>query len=248
MKLMRGDCLELMKEIPDGSVDMILADPPYGRTNCEWDSVIPLEPMWREYNRIIKTNGAIVLFSQQPFETDLIQSNRKFFRYEIIWNKNSTTGFLLANKMPLKKHENIVVFYKKLPTYNPQKTHGKPYGNKRRTGYDSQGVYKGTQLIHKTNETGDRFPTSIIDFSNFNRNDRFHPTQKPTALLEYLIRTYTNQGEVVLDNCMGSGSTGVACVNTGRDFIGIEKDDKYFEVAEERIRKAEEERQLAYMD
>lgn len=234
-----------MDNIPDASIDMILADPPYGTTRNKWDSCIDIERLWDGYKRIIKENGAIVLFSQQPFTTTLIESNKKMFRYEFVWNKQSPTGFLNANRMPLRVHENIIVFYKKLPIYNPQKTKGKPYSINRRKHNSSYGKY---EVRGGTYETGERFPVDILNFSNANHNDRYHPTQKPVPLLEYLIRTYTNPGEVVLDNCMGSGSTGVACVNTGRDFIGIEKDDHYFEVAKERIAKAEEMQRLAYTE
>lgn len=229
--LVQGDCLELMKDIPDGSVDMILCDLPYGTTQNKWDTVIPFEPLWEQYNRIIKDNGAIILFSQMPFTAVLINSNPKMFRYEWIWQKPSGTGFLNANKMPLKSHENICVFYKKAPTYNPQKSVGKPYKCKQKSG-SSCWNYDETQGGYITESNGERFPVDVV---KFNRETGLHPTQKPIALLEYLIKTYTNEGEVVLDNCMGSGSTGVACVNTNRNFIGIELDEGYFEIAKKRI-------------
>ena len=247
MKLMRGDCLELMKEIPDGSVDMVLCDLPYGMTQCRWDTIIPFEPLWEQYNRIIKENGAICLFGSEPFSSRLRLSQIDKYRYDWVWEKDKPSNFALAKKNPLKYHETISVFYKKMPVYNPQMTKGKPN--------HSVGIglvtKKGETLDHfsknaQSKPDGLKYPKSIIFF---NRETKpINPTQKPVPLLEYLIRTYTNPGEVVLDNCMGSGSTGVACVNTGRDFIGIEKDDKYFEVAEERIAKAEEERQLAYTE
>ena len=246
MQLLHGDCLELMKDIPDGSIDMILCDPPYGTTSRnDWDNVIPIDPLWEQYNRIIKDSGAIVLFSQLPFGVDLINGNRKNFRYEIIWDKKAPTGFLNANRMPLRVHENLLVFYKKLPGYNPQKTPGKPYSFK---GTSDTSNYADYGAYNNRNETGDRFPTSILEISNANRKRRLHPTQKPVALLEYLIKTYTNPGEIVLDNCMGSGSTGVACVNCGRDFIGIEKDSDYFKIAERRVAEAEEKKALAYTE
>ena len=229
---LKGDCLELMKDIPDGSIDMILCDLPYGTTRNKWDSTIPFESLWGQYERIIKDNGAIVLFSQPPFDKALSMSNIKLFRYEWIWEKDNATGFLNANRMPLKKTENILVFYKQLPIYNPQKTAGKPYKCKQGSGSSSWN-YDESQGGYVTENNGDRFPTNII---KFNRDkDKFHPTQKPVALLEYLIKTYTNEGDTVLDNCMGSGSTGVACVNTGRKFIGMEMDDTYYEIAKQRI-------------
>lgn len=249
MELLRGDCLELMKEIPDGSVDMILADPPYGTTDKnEWDKIIPLKEMFENYNRVIKDNGAVVVFSQLPFAVDVINENRRYFRYEIIWHKTQAVGFLNANRMPLRAHENILVFYKRLPTYNPQKTKGIPY-NRGLIPPNCTPNYGNFGEHYVENKTGDRHPLDVITFSSANRaKHHLHPTQKPVALLEYLIRTYTNPGEVVLDNCMGSGSTGIACVNTGRDFVGIEKDDNYFRIAAERIRKAEEEQMLAYTE
>ncbi len=243
MQLIHGDCLEKMKEIPDKSIDMVLCDPPYGVTKVKWDTVIPFEPLWEQYERIIKPNGAIVLFSTQPFTTDLICSNRKMFRYEIIWEKTQKTGFYNANKMPLKGHENILVFYKSLPTYNPQKytVKRKDVGRVRNKKADRCVLY-GHVEAQDWAETGQRYPHDVIHFSNWNgalfgktEKATKHPTQKPVPVLEYLIKTYTNEGDTVLDNCMGSGSTGVACVNTGRDFIGIELDDKYFQIAEKRI-------------
>lgn len=231
--LYKGDCLEIMKDIPDGSIDMILCDLPYGTTQNKWDSIIPLDKLWEQYNRIIKDNGAIVLFAQTPFDKVLGASNLKHLKYEWIWNKKLGTGHLNAKKMPLKKHENILVFYKKLPTYNPQFSIGEPYDKGFGFG-ESSNYGKQIAVIHK-NESGKRYPTSILDFTNANRQNRLHPTQKPVALLEYLIKTYTNEGEIVLDNTMGSGSTGVACLNINRKFIGIELDDTYFEIAKQRI-------------
>ena len=227
-----GDCLEVMKDIPDESIDMILCDLPYGTTRNKWDSIIPLDKLWNEYERIIKDNGAIVLFSQMPFTAELTHSNLKLFKYEWIWEKDNGTGFLNAKKMPLKIHENILVFYKKLPTYNPQMRTGfKPYKCKQGRHSTNYGLY---EQGHITESNGERYPIDIIEFK---KDSGLHPTQKPVALLEYLIKTYTNEGDVVLDNCMGSGSTGVACVNTNRDFIGIELDEKYFNIAKERINK-----------
>ena len=232
IKLLQGDCLELMKKIPDKSIDMILCDPPFGTTSQnKWDSVIPFEPLWEQYKRIIKDNGAIVLFSQLPFASDLIQSNKKMFRYEWIWQKPNAVGFLNANRMPLRSHENILVFYKKLPTYNPQKTKGKPYkvkgGNRATTNYGTFNDY-----FRIENTTGDRYPVDIIKFS---REQGLHSTQKPVPLLEYLIKTYTNENDLVLDNCFGSCSTGVACINTNRNFIGMELNEEFFKIGKQRI-------------
>ena len=251
--LRRGDCLELMKDIPDKSIDMILCDLPYGTTRCKWDTVIPFEPLWEQYKRIIKDNGAILLFSAQPFTTDLISSNRKMFRYEIIWEKTTGMGFLNANKMPLKAHENICVFYKKLPIYNPQKRiltpeyckeHGINVGRTRKKQNGRAKQYGYVKAIHYT-DNGTRFPYDVIKFSSWNgsmfgntQSYAKHQTAKPVPLLKYLIKTYTNEGDLVLDNCMGSGSTGVACVNLNRDFIGIELDENYFNIAQERINTA----------
>ena len=233
IQLFHGDCLELMKGIPDGSVDMILCDLPYGTTACKWDMVIPFEPLWEQYNRIIKDNGAIVLFGSQPFTTILNRSNLKMFRYEWVWIKNNSTGFQLANKRPLKKHELISVFYRKQPTYNPQglQVFGK-VNRRSSTGENWSELNSNSYVQQFTN-----YPTQLLEFAY--DKDKLHPTQKPVALFEYLIKTYTNEGDVVLDNCMGSASTGVACVNTGRRFIGIELDKGYFDIAEKRISEAQ---------
>lgn len=238
-----GDCLELMKDVPDGSVDMILCDLPYGTTACKWDTVIPFEPLWEQYKRIIKDNGAIVLFGRQPFLSDLITSNRKNFRYEIIWNKKSGTDFAQANNKPITVHENIAVFYKKKPTYNRIDDTGfEPYSDKRTQKMSSELGAKGcTARIPVENKTT-RVPTTIRTYFPDNRKGKgssLHQAQKPVALLEWLVKSYTNPGEVVLDNCMGSGSTGIACVNTGRRFIGMELDKGYFDIAVKRIAEAE---------
>ena len=233
INLMLGDCLERIKEIPDGSVDMILTDPPYGTTACKWDSIIPLEPMWEQLKRVIKPNGAIVMTASQPFTTTLISSNMKTFRYDLKWVKSQGTGFYNANRMPLRAHEDILVWYNSLPTYNPQKTKGKPYKIKRGSASD---VYVGKDLCVTDNVTGDRHPLSWREFKK--DGDKTHPTQKPVALMEYLIKTYTNESETVLDFTMGSGSTGVAAKNLNRDFIGIEMDEEYFNTAKDRIENA----------
>jgi len=230
IKLLQGDCLELLPTIPDGSIDMILTDPPYGTTACKWDSIIPLEPMWEQLKRVIKPKGAIVMTSSQPFTTTLISSYMDKFRYDLKWIKTAGTGYYNANRMPLRAHEDILVWYKKLPTYNPQKTKGKPYKAKRGSAPD---VYRGKDLTVTNNESGDRHPLSWREFKR--DKDKVHPTQKPVALMEYLIETYTNEGETVLDFTMGSGTTGVACKNSNRDFRGIELDSEYFEIAKNRI-------------
>lgn len=214
---------------------MVLADLPFGTTCNSWDSIIPLAPLWEQYRRICKPNAAILIFGQPPFSAMLMMSNIKELRYEWIYEKTNATGFLNAKKMPLKAHESIFVFYRKLPIYNPQKTTGTPY---KRGWSNKYSENYGKFLFHcSSSEDGTRYPRSVIKFSNSGRDRKFlyHPTQKPVALLEYLIRTYTNGGDTVLDNCMGSGSTGVACVNTDRNFIGMELDPEYFKTAKRRI-------------
>ena len=229
-----GDCLDVMQDIPDGSVDMVMTDPPYGTTACKWDAVIPFEPMWAQLKRIVKPNGAIVLMASQPFTSALVMSNVGMFRYDLKWIKTQATGFYNANRMPLRAHEDIIVFYQSLPSYNPQKTAGEPYVQKRGSASE---VYQGKDLSVTVNETGMRHPLS---WRVFQRDaDKTHPTQKPVALMEYMIRTYTNPGETVLDFTCGSGTTGVAAANTGRKFIGIEMDADYFTIAQARIQKAQ---------
>lgn len=228
IELIQGDCLELMKEIPDKSIDMILCDLPYGTTACKWDIVIPFEPLWEQYERIIKDDGAIVLTASQPFTTTLINSNIKHFRYSWTWEKEQGVNFLMAKKQPLKVHEDVCVFSKRQTVYNPQMSEGKPYIS----GKGDSGEVTGRVKKIQTKNKGTRYPRSIIQFK---RETGLHPTQKPVALLEYLIKTYTLEGETVLDNCMGSGSTGVACKNLNRNFIGIELDQTYFDIATKRI-------------
>ena len=239
IELWQGDCLQLMDNIADKSIDMILCDLPYGvTTKNKWDSVIPFKLLWEQYERIIKDNGAIVLFGQDKFTAECMLSNRKLHRYNLIWKKVLPSGFLNANRMPLREHEDIMVFYKKLPTYNPQKVKGNPC--------HTRGVVSKTNEVQKKNDNygdfkcveteGDmKFPTSVLEFSKPHPSISVHPTQKPVELLEWLIKTYTNEGETVLDNCMGSGSTGVAAVNTNRKFIGIELELQYFEIAKSRM-------------
>ncbi len=245
--LLFGDCLERMKEIPDASVDLVLTDPPYGTTACKWDSVIPFEPMWAELKRIIKPNGAIVLFGSEPFSSMLRCSNLKMFKYDLVWEKSKGSNFVHSKYQPLKTHENIIVFSKggaaqgsKTPMkYYPQMTIGVPYdkgiGQKKISTLNG-GLSKSSS-IHMKNETGNRFPRSVHYYKTAESEGSYHPTQKPVALLEYLIKTYTNESETVLDFTMGSGSTGVACLNTKRKFFGIEMNDGYFNIAKDRIGK-----------
>ena len=243
--LYNGDCLELMKSIPYKSVDMILCDLPYGTTQNKWDNTIPFEPLWEQYNRIIKDNGAIVLFGTQPYSSKLINSNLKMFKYELIWDKKIGGAFVLAKKRPLPRHENILIFYKNKPTYNPQMKERKKENirpsNKGSRQSEALPVSSGLAKSSSNYDNTKIYPTSIIEISSkikeCNPINRVHPTQKPVALLEYLIKTYTNENETVLDNCMGSGSTGVAAINTNRNFIGIELSEEYYNIAKERIEK-----------
>jgi site-specific DNA-methyltransferase (adenine-specific) len=237
IELIQGDCLEKMKDIPNKSIDMILCDLPYGTTACKWDTIIPFEPLWEQYKRIIKDNGAIVLTASQPFTSALVMSNIKMFKYEWVWDKvNSYTNFLNSSHQPLRRHENVLVFYAKKPTYNKQWRLGAAYSSHNKPPGVSD-VY-GAQRPHKSrNNDGEHHnPCSVIQEKTAIKSDKgFHPTQKPVALFEYLIKTYTNEGDLVLDNCMGSGTTGVACKNLNRNFIGIELDPEYFKIAEKRI-------------
>lgn len=238
IKLLHGDCLELLKGIPDKSIDAIITDPPYGTTACKWDSVIPFEPMWDQLHRIIKDNGAIVLFGSEPFSSSLRMSNIKNYKYDWVYVKSQASNFLNAKKQPLRNHELISVFYKKQCMYTPQKTEGKPYVCKSGSTKEKS-VTKDTNITnggHITLNNGDRYPLTVMDKINIQTG--LHPTQKPVVLMEYLIKTYTLDGETVLDFTMGSGSTGVACKNLNRSFIGIEKDENYFNIAKERIEKA----------
>jgi len=246
IELIQGDCLEKMKDIPDKSIDMILCDLPYGTTACKWDTIIPFEPLWKQYKRLIKDNGAIVLTASQPFTSALVMSNPDMFKYEIIWAKSKPSNFMLAKKQILKQHENVLIFYQNQPTYNPQKWESKPMN----TVYKGGG-YKKDSIIGVERENidkerknyTDRNPISVIKINDVIGNskekaDGKHPTQKPVALFEYLIKTYTNEGDLVLDNCMGSGTTAIACINTNRNFIGFELDKHYYDIAKERIQKA----------
>ena len=229
-----GDCLEVMPEIADKSIDMILCDLPYGTTACSWDTIIPFEPLWVQYKRIIKDNGAIVLTASQPFTSKLVMSNLDMFKYEWIWEKSKATGFFDAKKRPLNNYEDILVFYNKQPMYNPQMMEAENIykrGFVRRKKSDCYGEEKDFEQ----KETGLRYPKRIIEVGNADTKDIVHPTQKPIALFEYLIKTYTNKGDTVLDNCAGSGTTGVACQNLNRKFILIEKEQKYIDIIKKRL-------------
>lgn len=222
-----------MDDIPSGSVDMVCCDLPFGLTKNDWDKPIPFEPLWSQYWRVCKPNAAIVLFSQMPFTADLVCSQRKYFRYEWIYEKTRRANFLNANRMPLRIHENICVFYRKPPTYNPQWGYGRPYVRRRENDHNGSN-YDDCDRTPTMCEDGRRYPVDIIRFTNSDKG-RIHPTQKPVDLCEYLVNTYTNEGETVLDNCMGSGSTGIAALNTRRNFIGMELNGAYFEAAKQRI-------------
>lgn len=232
--IIHGDCLNEMMFLDDQSIDMILCDLPYGTTACKWDTIIPFQQLWEAYKRVIKPNGVIVLTAQTPFDKTLGCSNLPWLRYEWIWEKDNATGFLQAKKAPMKKHENVLVFYQKQPTYNPQFWHSKPYKttNKSLSANYADGVKTKHQgVVNESN--GERYPLSILqckrDFQ------KLHPTQKPVALFEYLIKTYTNPGDLVLDNCAGSGTTAIAALNTGRRYICIEKEKEYFDLMATRI-------------
>lgn len=247
VKLLHGDCLELMSDIPDNSVDMILCDLPYGVTaKNKWDTVIPFNDLWDQYKRVAKDSAAIVLFGQDKFTAECMLSNRNMHRYNLVWKKVLPTGFLNANRMPLREHEDIMVFYKKLPTYNPQKRVGNPchtkgaaVGKMNDTHFQNNN-YRDFKCVET--EGNMKFPTSVLEFQKPHPSVTVHPTQKPVELLEWLVKTYTNKGDTVLDNCMGSGSTGIACVNTGRNFIGMEIEGMYFNIAKSRIMELEGEK------
>ena len=239
-KIYNEDCLEGMKRIPDGSVDMILCDLPYGTTACKWDTIIPFEPLWEQYERVIKDNGAIVLTASQPFTSTLIMSNINWFKYELIWDKNYGGAPGTAKYRPMPSHESMLVFGKGRLTYNPQMREGKPYVDKRAFKPTEKQNHNGNE--HKFGlkqnvgavNTGTRYPLSVIQVQRYNVKGQ-HPTQKPVTLFEYLIKTYTNEGETVLDNCIGSGTTAIACMNTNRNYIGFELDETYHAKSLERI-------------
>jgi len=247
VELRHGDCLELMKDIPDGSVDMVLADPPYGTTACKWDSIIPLEPMWEQLKRVTKKNSAIVMTASQPFTSNLVMSQPAWFKYSWVWRKNRATGHVHAKNKPMKQHEDVCVFSsgntlhkgqsENRMNYYPQGLKKLEAGVMRRRNDAGDSAVMSKRKSHKeTTATHTNYPISVIDFPvDVNNGARVHPTQKPVALMEYMIKTYTNEGETVLDFTMGSGTTGVACKNMNRNFIGIEIDPDYFKIAEERI-------------
>jgi site-specific DNA-methyltransferase (adenine-specific) len=242
-KLYRGECIEIMSTLPDGCVDMVFADLPYGTTQNSWDSLIPFDKLWEAYTRVVKEDGAIVLTAQPPFDKVLACSNLKDFRYEWIWEKNKATGHLNAKKMPMKAHENVLVFYRKLPTYNPQKTVGHKPMNAVLPRDHIPEPDKKRNYNHVDKRLGnvgggtDRYPRDVLYFPVINNDDplKFHPTQKPVSLIEYFIKTYSNPGDTILDNCMGSGSTCIACINTEREYIGIEFEEEYYNLAQQWI-------------
>lgn len=241
-KTLHGDCLELMQDIPNNSIDCICADLPYKMTGLSWDKIIPFIPLWTQYERVIKNNGAIILFGKQPFTSDLIESNRKLFKYELIWEKDKPTNFALANKQPMTYHENILIFYKTQPTYNKQMVEREGKGTWR-YGFDisheNRKTQNGKKYKGKTEKSNYdinlKNPKSILYFDTGRRQHLLHPTQKPLDLIEWIVKTYTNEGETVLDNCAGSFTTAIACINTNRNYICMEKDEKYYNIGVERI-------------
>ena len=234
-KIILGDCLEEMRKLDDESIDMILCDLPYGTTQCKWDTIIPFNELWKEYNRIIKSNGAIVLTATQPFTSTLVMSNIKMFRYSLVWEKSKSTGYLNSKKMPMRAHEDILVFYKNLPTYNPQKTLGDPY-DKGKANRPTEVYREQKGEIHVKNEDGLRYPRSVQYFKTAESEGKvYHPTQKPISLFEWLIKTYSNENDVILDNCMGSGTTAIASIRTKRNYIGIENNEDYHNIILKRI-------------
>lgn len=231
IQIFNEDCLDGMTRIQDGAVDLVLCDLPYGTTACSWDTVIPFEPLWKEYRRVLKHNGALALMAAQPFATDLINSARKIFRYDLVWEKTAPAGFANSHRMPLRSHELVLLFYRRQPTYNPQGLVKLEKPIVRRGTRKVGGVYHGLDKDCVQEYTN--YPRSVLHFSFKGR--RVHPTQKPVELMEYLVRTYSNPGDLVLDNCMGSGTTAIACMNSGRRFVGFEQDEKYFAAARKRI-------------
>lgn len=239
MKLINGDCIEEMRKIKSGTINAVLCDMPYGTTQCKWDSVLDLSAVWEQVERIIADRGVVIFTAAQPFTSVLVCSNLKMFKYDLVWDKPSGTGFFNAKKMPLRNHESILIFYKKLPTYNPQMTHG--HERKTATKRDVNSECYGRAIKITQYDSTSRYPRSIQRFSSDKQRTSLHPTQKPVALMEWLIATYTNEGDSVLDFCMGSGTTGVACKNLNRNFIGIELNEKYFDIAKSRIKNTNKE-------
>jgi len=234
-KIICGDAIDEMSKLPDKSIDMILCDLPYGTTQCKWDTVIPFDSLWEQYRRIIKDKGVIVLTASQPFTSNLVMSNPKLFRYSLVWEKSKSTGYLNSKKMPMRSHEDILVFYKSLPIYNPQMVDGKPYDKGK--AHRPTEVYREQKgEIHVKNDSGQRYPRSVQYFKTAESEGVvYHPTQKPISLMEWLIKTYTNEGDIVLDNCIGSGTTAIACIRTNRKYIGIDIDESYINITTERI-------------
>lgn len=233
-QLFNGNCLNILPIIESDSVDLCIADPPYAQTQNDWDIEIPLDKLWNELTRVVKSDGAIILFGQGMFTAKVMMSNPKMWKYNLIWDKKLTTGFLNAKKMPLRQHEDLMVFYRKLPVYNPQKVEGSPNHGRKKSAPTSNNNY-GDFKYTPTDESGLKYPTSIICFSKPHSSVALHPTEKPVELIEWLIKTYSNKADTILDFCMGCGSTGVAALNLGRNFIGIEKNSQYYEIAKERI-------------
>lgn len=231
-----GDCLEVMKNIPDNSIDCIIADLPYGTTNCKWDAIIPFDKLWEQYSRIAKLTTPILLFGIEPFSSMVRQSNLSDYRYDLYWHKTLCSNFMMGRKQPFFKIETISVFYKKAPTYNPQMVEGKPYKVMEKN-IKQGGLQQKYNITHKADivNTGERCPDNLLEYGSLGGNKKFHPAQKPVDLLEWIVKSYTNTGDKVLDNCMGSGSTGVACLNNNRYFIGIEKEAEYFDIATKRL-------------
>jgi DNA modification methylase len=240
-QVLLGDCLEVMKDIPDGSIDMILCDLPYGTTKCKWDIIIPFEPLWEEYHRVTKRNGAIILTASQPFTSVLINSNLKDYRYNWVWEKSKATGYLNAKKMPMKAHEDVCVFYRKLPVYNPQMWQGTPYN--KGSAHRPTEVYGKQKEVLVKNDTGLRYPRTVQYFKTAESEGKvLHPTQKPVSMFEYLIQTYSNKDDIILDNCAGVGTTALAAIKSERKYICIEKDKNYYQIMNERIAKLENEK------
>ena len=239
MKVIHGCCMQEIKKIPSRCVDAVICDLPYGVTRNKWDSVLPMSILWGQYKRVIKDNGIIILFAQGLFSANLMLSNKEMYRYSLVWEKTTPTGFLNANRQPLRSHEDILVFYKKQPTYNPQKTKGHERKTSKSKAIDSESSSNYGAHGAKEYDSTERFPKSVLKFATDKQKGHFHPTQKPVSLLEYLIKTYTNEGDLILDNTAGSGSTGVAAQNLNRDFILIEKEEEYCNIIKERLAKPE---------
>jgi site-specific DNA-methyltransferase (adenine-specific) len=236
-KIILGESIQEMSKLADESIDMILCDLPYGTTQCKWDTIIPFKDLWEQYERIIKPNAAIVLTASQPFTSNLVMSNIKLFRYSLVWEKSKSTGYLNSKKMPMRSHEDILVFYKSLPTYNPQMTQGEPYDKGK--AHRPTEVYREQKgEIHVKNDTGLRYPRSVQYFKTAeSEGEVYHPTQKPISLMEWLIKTYTNENDLILDNCIGSGTSALAAIRTNRRYIGIEIDESYYNITLNRIQK-----------